>query len=421
MRRTTFLSGASAAAVIASRATIASAQSATVKIGYVESLSGALSDIGQHHRAGVEAAIAEMNARGRTKFELVVADDASSPPIGGTAARRLITQENVDALLVGTSSAVTLAVGPIAEQAGIFALAIGGQDTSITGERAQSAVYRFAPNVRMQVKAVSQRILAQGKKWYFIVDDFAYGKDSYARLSAVLKRAGGEEVGADILALGTADYSSSLTKLRNSGADVLVLCQGGFDGAKTAKQFVDFGLAKKIHLAGMSGSMEDYYWKSVPTDALVGSTFAINWAPSASDSAMRISRKLAKMIPDAIGGRHIFGYVCATQLMERMHAAGTTKADALVKAFADHSFESYKGTTSVWRGCDHQCVQDVYAGAIVSTKQREKSGFMFEIVGDIPGTQAAGTCGDAEATAATAAMAKQTIGERSSYTPKPVA
>jgi ABC-type branched-subunit amino acid transport system substrate-binding protein len=418
MRRSRFVATAAAGAALAARP--AAAQAATVKIGYIDSFSGGLADIGEHMRLGVALAVSEANARGRSRFEVAYADDNSAPPIGVNEARRLINQEQVDVLLLGTSSAVTLAVGPLAAQTGIFALAMGAQDTSITGERAQRVVYRFAPNVKMQIQAVAQRILTFGKRWYFIVDDFAYGKDSYARLSAVVKRAGGEEVGADVLPLGTADYSAALTKLRNTNAEVLVLCQGGFDSAKTAKQFVEFGLHKRIHLGGVSGSMEDYYWKAIPADQLVGSTFAINWAPSVSDSARRIARKLEPLVRDQISSRHVFGYLCASQLIDRMRAAGTTKADAIAQAFADHRFDAYKGSPAVWRSCDHQCVQDEYAGAIVSSKRRLQTGFMFDVVAEIPALQGAGACGDSDPAAAAAALAQQRIPDRSGYQAKPV-
>jgi len=112
--------------------------------------------------------------------------------------------------------------------------------------------------------------------------------------------------------------------------------------------------------------------------------------------------------------------VCATQLIDRMHAAGTTKAEALVAAFADHPFEAYKANPATWRGCDHQCVQDTYAGSVRTLKQIEKTGFMFDIVAEVPGTRAAGLCSDVDAAAATTAMASQKIPERSGYEPKTV-
>ena len=419
MRRSRFIRSAAALGAAAGFPTAIGAE-ATVKIGYVDSFSGGLADIGNHHRTAMAIAIDEANRTGRVKYELVAADDTSKPANGTIEARRLISQENVDVLMVGTSSAVTLAIGPLAEQTGIFTLAIGGQDTSITGEKAQKVVYRFAPNVRMQISAFGQRILSLGKKWYFIVDDFAYGRDSYARLSALVKRAGGSESGADILPLGTEDYSSALTKLRNSDAEVLVLCQGGFDSAKTIKQFVDFGLHKKLRLGGVSGSMEDYYWKSIPVDQIAGSTFGINWAPQVSDSAEAFTRKMAKLIREPISSRYYFPYVCTTQLIDRMRAAGTTRAEPLIFAFADHKFDAYKANPAVWRGCDHQCIQDTYAGAVRPLKKIEKTGFMFDIVAEVPGVRAAGLCSDVDPAAAVAAMGAQKVPERTGYEPKAI-
>ena len=417
MRRSHFLSGAAGIAAAAA-SPVRSSAAATVKIGYIDSFSGPLADIGLHHRVGGELALKAANRSGSVRYELVAGDDTSRPAVGTTEARRLISQENVDVLMLGTSSAVTLAVGPLAQQTGIFTLAIGAQDTNITGDKANRVLYRFAPNVQMQINALAQRILSFGKSWYFIVDDFAYGKDGYARLGALLKRAGGTEVGADVLKLGTEDYSSALTKLRNSGADVLVLCQGGFDAAKTAEQFVGFGLQKKIKLAGIN--MEDYYWKSIPSDQLIGSTFAIHWAPNVSESAVKLTRLLQPQLSEPISSRHYFGYICTMQLIDRLHAAGTTKAEPLVAAFADHRFDAAKADPATWRGCDHQCAQDEYAGAIVSNKQREKTGFMYEIVSEVRAATGRVCSSDADAVAAAGALALQKIPDRTGYEAKPV-
>ena len=103
-----------------------------------------------------------------------------------------------------------------------------------------------------------------------------------------------------------------------------------------------------------------------------------------------------------------------------MSAAGTTKADAIANAFSDHRFEAYKGNPALWRACDHQCVQDEYAGAIVSRAKREKNGFMFDVVAEIPALQGAGACSDTDPAAAAAALAAQRIPDRAGYTPKRV-
>lgn len=418
MYRSSFLTGLAGLTTAGFLPQPVAAAAAKVRIGYLDSFSGPLADIGIHHRKGVELAIDDANKHGATRFELVAADDASRPAIGSTEARRLIDQEKVDVLMLGTSSAVTLAVAPLAQETGIFTIVIGAQDTNITGEKANRVVYRFAPNVQMQINALAQRILSSGKKWYFVVDDFAYGKDGYARLSALLKRAGGTEVGADILKLGTDDYSSTLTKIRNTNADTVVLCQGGFDAAKTAQQFVSFGLHKKMRLAGIN--MEDYYWKTIASDELVGSTFAIHWAPTVSDGAMKLARSLQPRLNEPISSRDYFGYICTTQMVDRLHAAGTTKADKLLAAFQDHRFDAAKANPSVWRACDHQCAQDEYAGAIVGAKRREKTGFMFEIVAEVSADSRAGACTTPDAAAAASALGAQKLAERPGYDAKSI-
>jgi branched-chain amino acid transport system substrate-binding protein len=221
--RASFLAGSAAAAGALAIPTFARAAGGTVRIGMLDSYSGVLSDIGGFHKIGATIALDEINRRSKTKFELVYGDDNSKPAVGTTEVRRLVEQEKVDAIVHGVSSAVALAIMPYTLQNGVFTLEIGPQDTAITADKASLTTYRLAPDAGMFTKVLAQRILARGKKWYFVVEDYAFGKDSYARLAALLKRAGGTEVGADILKVGTNDFSSTMTKIRNTDADQVVL------------------------------------------------------------------------------------------------------------------------------------------------------------------------------------------------------
>ena len=408
--RPTFLRAGAAALAASALPGRVWAATPTVKIGYVDSFSGVFADIGSHHKLGVQLAIDEANKSGRVKYELVTADDKSSPAGGTTELRRLLDQEKIDALMFGTSSGVSLALAPLSLAGGVFQLSINPNDTSITGKNASKNVFRFAPTSRMIIPALSQRVFAVGKKWYFLVSDYAFGRDGYARMSEALKRAGGTEAGMDLFPLGTRDYSPILTKVRSSDAEVVMICSGGLDVANILKGFVDLGLQKKMHVAGLS--LEDTYDQILPLDELAGSTFGILWAPSVSDSAKALAQKLAKAIPGRVTSRYYMGYLTTSQLIDRMNAAGTTKCESLVAAFNDHTFNAYKARPSVWRSCDHQCESDVYAGSIVSSKRIAKTNFMFDVVSDVPGPNALGSCNEPDAVAAVANMSKQTIGAR---------
>jgi branched-chain amino acid transport system substrate-binding protein len=413
--RAAFLASAAGAASLTLPSWVRAAAPGTVRIGYIESMSGPFADVAERQYAGVRAAVAEANRRGGTQFEVVLADDNARPAEGVTAARRLIGQDKVDVLMIGTLSGTALGVGPIAEDASVFVLCIQPQDSSITGNHANRVMFRMVPSARMMVAALSRRLLAIGKKWYFLQADFAFGKDGYARLAAALQRAGGTEVGHDVFPLSQSDFSSLLTKVRNTDADLLMICHGGVAAATICKQMVQFGLNKRMHVGAMN--MEDYYQNLLPLDALRGATFGIMWSPKVSDSAQRLARKLSAAIPGQISQRHYMGYMAASQLIERLRAAGTTRADALVGAFANHSFDAAKARPSTWRECDHQCEGDTYAGALVDAKTFAKPGLLYDIAADVPGAEALGPCSEPEAAAATVAIASQKLQPRADYDP----
>jgi branched-chain amino acid transport system substrate-binding protein len=417
MKRKLFVaSGAAAAATAAAvpRYTTA-AGPVTVKIGFLESFSGVFSDIGGYHRQGAVMALADANRKGRVRYEFSFADDASAPATAGTEARRLITQEKVDVLMGGTSSANGLALAALTNDLGIFNLSIGPQDSSLTGAKATSSTYRFGPNVRMLVTALSRRALALGQKWFFIQADYAFGKDAYAQLSAILAHAGGTEVGHDVVKLGTTDFSSVLTKVRNSDANVLMLANSGLDAANTIKQAVQFGVTKKCRIAGVS--LEDIYANALPLDQVVNTTFPVLWAPEVSDASRKLAARFARDVKGGPSGRHYLGYMAATTLCERLAATGTTKADALVKAFDGYAFDAFKENRSRYNG-DHQCAQDTYAGATVSAKQFAKTKFMFDIVATVPAAESDGNANSPWQQAAKAAIAAAPLGTRSDYQPK---
>ncbi|MDB5026537.1 MAG: putative transporter substrate-binding protein [Candidatus Eremiobacteraeota bacterium] len=417
-RRSLLAGGAAAAAAVAApRFTLAAGPAATVKIGFIDSFSGVFSDIAALHRVSADLALADFNrTASRVKFEFAYADDNSKPAVATTEARRLVGQENVDVLFGLTSSANGLALAALANELGTFMLELGPQDSSITGSKAGKLTYRFSPNNHMMLKTLSTRVLALGKKWYFIQADYAFGKDAYTELSAILARAGGSEVGHDIVKLGTNDFSSNLTKARNTDADVLMLANSGLDAANAAKQFVDYGLGKKMKLAGIN--LEDFYYKAVPLDAIAGTTFPVAWTPTCSDSARRLTARLKKSINGPISWRHYFGYVGAMALMQRIATAGTTQADKLASAFENYSFEAYKPNKSTFMAYDHQLAQDVFAGAVVPNKRFEKTGFMFDVVGEVAAADSDGGPNSPWARDAKAALASQTVAPRAGYTPK---
>ena len=415
--RRRLIGAAAAATTLAGAPSFArAAAKPTVRIGFLDSFSGVFADIAAYHKVGATLALEDANRRGKANYVLVYGDDTSKPAVGGTEAQRLVTQENVDVLFGGTSSGIGLALVPVADRLGIFNLSLGPFDTGITGEKAGKLTYRFGANSRMLMRPMANRLLALGKKWYFIQADYALGRDAYAQLSGVLKRAGGTESGHDILPLGTSDFSSVMTKVRNSDAEVLVLANSGLDAANAVKQLVPYGLNKKLHLAGIN--LEDFYYNAVPLDQVQGATFTVLWSPHASDASRRVAARIARSVSGPVSARHFYGYAALSQLIDRIEAAATTDAEKLADAFANHAFDGGKESRSFWRGCDHQLAQDVYAGSLVSSKTFARTKFMFDVIAEVPANESDGTCESPWAAAAKKSIGAATIGKRDGYAPK---
>jgi branched-chain amino acid transport system substrate-binding protein len=93
---------------------------AQIKIGAVLSVTGGASFLGDPEKKTLEMYVADINAKGGVagkKIELVIYDDASDPNQARTFATRLIEQDKVDALLAGSTTASTMAIIPLAEEA----------------------------------------------------------------------------------------------------------------------------------------------------------------------------------------------------------------------------------------------------------------------------------------------------------------
>ena len=114
-----------------------------VRIGYLDSFSGVFADIAALHKTGAQLALDDVNRNSRVRFEFVFGDDASKPATGTTETRRLVGEEKVDVLFGGTSSGIGLAIAPLVEDLGIFNLALGPFDSTLTGEKATRLTYRY--------------------------------------------------------------------------------------------------------------------------------------------------------------------------------------------------------------------------------------------------------------------------------------
>jgi branched-chain amino acid transport system substrate-binding protein len=396
---------------------IAAGGGARVKIGHIDGFSGVYALASESQQSGLQAAVDAANKKNsRIQWEIVRGDDANQPAIGSNEAKRLISQEKVDVLTGCLSSGVGLAVSAIAEENGVFFLAIGTHDTNITGPKANRVTFRATCSNAMLASAVGPALLKKGKKWYFITADYAFGNDAHDRFLKILQAAGGQEMGNDRHPLGQTDYSSYMTKARNTDADVLVFCNYGPDTINATNAAIGLGLQKKMHFGGILCGNDVAV--GMHTEDLIGSLWGYVWGPEAggarTEAIYQIIKSRAKGLPP--NWRQYLGLIAGEQIIDRLNAAGTTDTESIVRAFEGHHYDAGKKQQNYWRQCDHQAVQQTYAGEIVPKNKRRSADEYFVIASSVGGDFAAGTCANPDSTKAAAIISSQKVPARADYT-----
>jgi len=213
-----------------------------VKIGLVAALSGASAKSGEGITRGLSIAIDEINAKGGVlggrMLELVRRDDESNHVKGQTAARELIDKEGVAILYGGIDSPVSLAIVPLANSAKGPFMGEWAAATNITRNGAN-------PNYIFRVSAVDvlvDRALMKyattkfgAKKPGLMLVNNGWGESNLAGLTAAAEAAGIKLAGAEKFDDKDADMTPQLQRLREAGADTVILVGNAAPGAQVIK------------------------------------------------------------------------------------------------------------------------------------------------------------------------------------------
>ncbi|CAP44841.1 ABC transporter substrate-binding protein [Bordetella petrii] len=267
-----------AAAIVSPRIVMAAGEQ-PVKFGVDNPVTGTYAITGRNELQGMQLAIEEINAKGGIlgRQAVLIVEDSTSGDAGVAVqkARKLIERDQVDFLIGNVNSGLTEAISQVAHSKGVFMLDPGGHADPITGTECHWNVFQTCPSTTLLVNAIAPDLIKRfGKKFYFLVPDYAFGHGLLEAYNANLKKYGATNVGADLIPLGTADYSSYLIKAQSASPDVIVILQNGDDQTNVLKQAVQFGLDKRFHIAGANIELETL--EALPPNARIGN-WVIEW------------------------------------------------------------------------------------------------------------------------------------------------
>jgi branched-chain amino acid transport system substrate-binding protein len=162
-RRHVLKSGAAVAVASVAAPTYLRAQTASIKIGVLQPVTGALAFDGAQGRIGAEAAFKQINdnggikSLGGAKFEMVFGD-ARSTPDGGTQEVERMASEGVAAIVGGFASPICLAATQAAARYDIpYIVDVGVSDQIVS--RGLTNTFRFAPGFGMVSKQAIQNLI----------------------------------------------------------------------------------------------------------------------------------------------------------------------------------------------------------------------------------------------------------------------
>ena len=214
-----------------------------VKIGHVAALSGGSAQSGEAITRGLTIAIDEINAKGGVlggrKLELVQRDDESTPPKGLTAARELVFKEKVAVIFGGIDSPVALAMVPLLNKEKVPHVAVWAAGTGITRNGANpNYIFRVsAVDVLVDVKLLQYASEKFGaKKAGLILINNPWGESNEKGLIEAVKTNTAIQIaGVEKFENSDVDLVPQLTRLREKGADVLILVGNAAPGAQLMK------------------------------------------------------------------------------------------------------------------------------------------------------------------------------------------
>ena len=310
------------------------------------------------------------------------------------------------------SSAVGLAVSAAAQEHNTLFLAIGTHDTNITGPKAHRVTFRQTCSNAMLANAVGPELLKHGKKWYFLTADYAFGIDAYVRLKKILLAHGGQEVGNDLHSLSQTDYSSYLTKVRNTDANVLVFCNYGPNTQNATKQAVQLGLNKKMTFGGILCGNDVAV--GMPVDDLVGSVWGYVWGPEAGGDAMRVYNELKAGVTE-VDWRQYLGYQAGRNIINRIEHAGTTDTEKLVRSLRELSLRRRQEERRVLPQVRSSSGAADLRRHDRPQQQTPSPNEYFTIASTVGGDFAAESCSNPDSEAAAKIITSEKIGPREGY------
>lgn len=168
----------------------------SVKIGLLADRTGPLAAYGYAHEKVARAVVKRINDAGGIggqPVQLVVEDTESNPSVATLKARKMIESDGVDFLVGSNTSAVVLAVAPVAREHKTVYFPTAGGALLTTPGKGNRYVFEFNTDVKQETRGVAAFVTRDlgVKDWVTVVVDYAWGWDQERSFKEAVEALGG--------------------------------------------------------------------------------------------------------------------------------------------------------------------------------------------------------------------------------------
>lgn len=231
-------------ALMASAASMAYADGEPLKIGFMATLEGPFTVLGEDGQRGFELALREANyeVAGRP-IEVIVGATDASPESALRAARKLVEQDQVDIVIGPLSGSEGIAMRDYSKtvpQVTFINGISGAQETTMVDP--SETFFRYNMDGAQWTIGLGDHVYNE-KGWEVvatIAEDYSFGYTNFMGFALEFCRAGGDIAERQWVPLGTKDFSSIIAALPED-VDALYLGLGGADAVNFLNQYLQAG------------------------------------------------------------------------------------------------------------------------------------------------------------------------------------
>src|SRR6185437_8353359 len=293
--------------------------------------------------------------------ELHVEDTTGDPATCVRKAQLVVERDDCHLLFGMVLSSEALAVVPkLAEWNAIFMSSDNG-DGRLTGSSFVPNFFRANISGPMETRVISLWLReGEMKNFYAIGMDYAWGHNSIDVFKDEVAKAKKNFVGAVFSPIGTKDFATYITKIRQGGDNNAFLSQAR-----------EYRLADKLQLVTSIVDLNSIHAVGDAALGLAGSTrYVFTIDNPANKAFVEAWRKEYGAEPDVFEGEQ---WQACQILQAGIEKAQSTDTEKLRAALETVAVDSIKGKAAI-RACDHQAVQGGYMVKVV-----KKDGFKTPI------------------------------------------